>query len=181
MVYSVKANAFDSVHNWFIIEDMLIREQNGVKNLKILFTDIKWIRLYHNPMRCMANNYECEVLTVRKQKYKIRSSSYESFANFSSQAENYVLFVEFLIKSVRKKNNNAEFIAGYSKKGFIVNYSISFLIIAFIGYILEPITSSLFNGMVMLSYGVYILIAFKKNWPQKIVENEVPLKVLPNT
>lgn len=179
MIYSVKANAFDSVHNWLITEDMLIREQNGIQNLKILFTDIKRIRLYYNPMRRLANNYECEILTVRKQRYKIRSSSFESIGNFTSQAETYVPFVEFLIKTVREKNSQAELIAGYSKKGFIVNYSLSFLIIAAVGYLVEQLIGPWISALIMISYGIYFFRTFKKNWPRRIASNEIPVKVLP--
>ncbi len=179
MVYSVKANAYDSVHNWFITEEILIREQNGIQNLKILFTDIKRLRVYYNPMRCMANNYECEILTVRNQKYKIRSSSFESFANFASQAETYVPFIRHLLATVINKNRNAEIIAGLSKKGFIISYATSFLIIVLMGILLEPITGALLAGLMMFGYVIYFIRGFKKNWPRNIVNNNIPDKVLP--
>lgn len=179
MIYSVKANAFDSVHNWLLTEEAITREQNGIKNLVILFGDIKRVRLYYNPMRCMANNYECEILTVRKQRYKIRSSSFESFANFESQAESYVPFIMCLIEMLSQKNPHVELIAGYSKKGFLVNYTLSFLIIAAVGYLLEHMVGRWISAMVMISYGIYFLRNIKKNWPKNIMHQEIPEKVLP--
>ena len=179
--YLVRRNAFSKEEEWLVSDTALIKVLEGVQVLNISFADIKSLRLYYNPLRYRTYNYECEVIISNTYKIKIQSTSYDSFATFTNQANSYHPFIKGLVALLTSKNKTAKVFTGFSKKKFIFTYAISLAIVILVVYILSHFPGAKLIGLLMFAYfAFYIIVGFKKNWPKNIVDNNIPENVLPS-
>lgn len=179
--YTERKNAYLVEQTWTLSDNKMIKNQQGNSDTIIEYINIKSIQLYYRPSRFRTNNYICIIRLLNKKKVEILSTSYESFATFVDQKDNYTPFIKNMVHLVIKKNPTVRIFKGLTVSSFIGQYLLVFIIVLIVTSIISIIktTEHWIRTGIMLFYLIYLIKGFKKNFPKTIYYGELPDTVLP--
>lgn len=182
--YTFKKSAITKVQHFELAEQGIVIRQEGNVDALIPYQFIQSIRLCYSPVRYRENNYSC-IIKYGSTTTKILSTSYDSMANFSNNADTYNPFVTQLVEKVKAINPSVKINTGQTPAMFYGSIIFTFLMIAllFAVFTLLPVSGSfsIFIKLALVAYYLFYLFkSFKVNKPKQITDTTLPQDILPS-
>lgn len=187
-LYTFRKSVLEKPQSWELSEqDVSCSQEVGI-SVKIPYTEIEKIRLFYHPNnRYRLNNYCCKITLKNQAVYDIYSCTYDGFATFGDQAENYVLFVKGLVQKVKAVNPDCKLLTGHTPFTYYGNILFVIVAVAFLFLLFYWLPVDYRNFfivvklIVILYMGAYLAKSIKVNKPRQLDGSEIPDFVLPKT
>ena len=111
--YSFRLSLFSKLASYRLTDHSLVWSEGG-RGGELAFSDIRRIRIYASPGARQAPPFRRCVITPRRGRARVLSSSHLDGISFESRMKSYQPFVEELLSRVAAGNPNVEFFHGYS-------------------------------------------------------------------
>lgn len=185
-LYTFRKSVLEKPQRWELSDQDISCSQEAGINVKIPFTQMEKVRLFYHPNnRFRLNNYCCKITLKNQAVYDIYSCTYNGFATFGNQAENYVPFVKELVQKVKTVNPDCKILTGHTPFTYYGNIlfvfvAVSFLFLFFYWLPVNFRNFSIIVKLIVIVYlGAYLAKSISVNKPRRLYGNEIPDYVLP--
>lgn len=181
--YAFRSSALDKGETTFQLSDAALEIVRPESSSVIAFSEIKKVRLYHDPTRFAMNKYQCDLTLQNGATIVLKSVHYRGIADFEDRGTAYSAFIRELHERL-KNFPGITFHSGNQPGCFAGNMVILIgtiiLVAAALFYMGAPTTlGGIFKLMVVGVLAMFSVRYMKKNKPAHYSPDQIPDRVLP--